>query len=104
MGGTPAAMIVNNSIHHHMKTSLNVISLILSVGFPSVFLAEFLGANLPSMLDPSHTFNAFVVALTLLTLVSDYSRSAKPVALSSSGSDSHVTQQIRQTESLRMAA
>lgn len=64
-----------------MKTSFKNISLLLSASFPATLVAEFLGAHLPSPVDSDHAFNAFVIALTLLVFVTDYSQPVRPIAL-----------------------
>lgn len=64
-----------------MKTSLKAISLFLSAGFPATMVAEFLSARRPSPVDSGHAFNAFVIALTLLIVVTDYSQPVRPLAL-----------------------
>ena len=64
-----------------MKTSLKVISLFFSAGFPATIVSEFLGVRLPAPVDSAHAFSAFVITLTLLIVVTDYSQPVTTLAL-----------------------
>ena len=61
-----------------MKTPLKALSLLFALGFPSALFAQFAGASVPTAIDPGHLFAAFVAALTLLIVWSDYSREDRP--------------------------
>lgn len=62
-----------------MKTSLEVLSLVLAASVPSALAAEFAGIDLPAALDATTAFGAFVVSLIALTALADYSRASKPL-------------------------
>ena len=89
-----------------MKTSLKTISFLLSVGLPATVIADFAGIQLPSALDSAHIFDAFIVALTLLTVVADYSQSAKPTAVTNRApaEGNRVNIPENDSEHLRLAA
>lgn len=61
-----------------MNTYFKTIALIFAAALPVALSAESFGVNLPSLINTSHMFGAFVVALTLLTMSADY-RSTKPL-------------------------
>ncbi len=60
-----------------MKTSLTFASFFFSVALPSAVAADALGLNSALPLDPTSLFGALVISLTLLTVVSDYSRAPR---------------------------
>jgi hypothetical protein len=60
-----------------MNTSLKFFALFFAVALPGTVAAEFAGFSLPASVDSMHVFSAFVVALVLLTVVSDYSVAAR---------------------------
>jgi len=64
-----------------MKTSLKIIALVIAAGFPVAALAEFAGLSFPVSLSPETVLGVFVTALVGLTLVSDYSRKARNLAV-----------------------
>lgn len=58
-----------------MKTSfLSTLALSLAASFPASLVASFAGLHLPTLLDTTHTFGAFVTVLTLHTVCADYAR------------------------------
>lgn len=65
-----------------MKTTLKLLALFIAIALPSAFAAEFIGVSLPSSLDPLHTFSAFVVVLSVLTLFADYAATDRRLARS----------------------
>ena len=89
-----------------MKTSLKNISLLLSASFLVTMVAEFFGARMPAMVDPSHLFNAFVIALTLLVFATDYAQPVRPTVLArpTRHSIARVDQPSRDCDNLRLAA
>lgn len=58
-----------------MNTLLKITSLLLVVAIPTAFSAEAYGINLPAPINTASLFGAFVVSLTLLTMLADYSGS-----------------------------
>jgi hypothetical protein len=89
-----------------MKNSFKVISLIFSAGFPATLVAEFFGARLPVMVDPSHMFNASVIALTLQVFATDYAQPVRPMVLARPTRHpiARVDQPSRACDNLRLAA
>jgi hypothetical protein len=89
-----------------MKTSLKNICLLLSASFLVTMVAEFFGARMPVMFDPSHMFNAFVIALTLLVFATDYSQPVRPMVLTRPSRDpiARLDQPCRDCDNLRLAA
>lgn len=65
-----------------MKTSLKVLSLFTAALLPGSVAAEFAGVPVPTGLDPTSAFVAFVVTLVALTAFADYSRVAQPLPVS----------------------
>ena len=55
-----------------MNTFLKSLALILTAAVPVAFSVESLGLSLPTPVNTAHLFGAFVVVLTLLTLLADY--------------------------------
>ena len=55
-----------------MNTFLKFASLVLAAGIPAAFTAEAFGLAVPAVINTSHVFTAFVVTLTLLTMLTDY--------------------------------
>ena len=86
-----------------MNTILKTLSLILAAAIPVAFSAESNGFDLPVAFNTGHLFGAFVVALTLLTLFSDY-RSAKPLRLYRSAATAAPANTTAARSVLRLAA
>ena len=55
-----------------MNTILKTFALLLAAGVPAAFGAESFGVVLPSVVNTSSLFGAFVLVLTLLTVLADY--------------------------------
>lgn len=55
-----------------MNTLLKTIATLFAAGFPVAFSAESFGVSLPELFNAAHMFGAFVVAVTLLTMLTDY--------------------------------
>ena len=87
-----------------MKNSLQAISLLLAASIPGTILAESLGARLPVALDTEHVFGAFVVAVTLLTVLTDYTRSTKPLTIPAPLPTAHIAQFPSSHAAERLAA
>lgn len=75
-----------------MNTLLKTIALITAAGFPAAFSAESFGFSLPTYVDAPHMFGAFVIALTVLTLLSDYAET-KPLCLDTCAKSANATTQ-----------
>ena len=63
-----------------MNTSFKTIVFVFAIGLPVSLFAQLCGATLPSVIDSSHMFVAFVFSGILLTAFSDYSRRPQSVA------------------------
>lgn len=61
-----------------MNTFFKSTALVLAAAFPAAFCVESLGLTLPSAFNTAHMFGAFVIALTLLTMSTEY-RTRKPL-------------------------
>jgi hypothetical protein len=72
-----------------MKSSLKVLSLLLAISVPGALFAQFNGAHLPSTTDAGALFIAFVATLTILTIVSDYTRSPRRLRLPQARGSAH---------------
>ena len=59
-----------------MKNSLKILSLFLAASVPSTIAAEFAGLVVPAPFDTLHVFAAYVMTISLLTMVSDYAKPA----------------------------
>lgn len=56
-----------------MNTLLKIAATVLATGFPLAFTAESFGLTLPGFMNASTMFGTFVVAVTVLTLLTEYS-------------------------------
>lgn len=59
-------------------SALKAVPFVLAATLPASLAAQTLGVAVPSLIDATHLFGAFVVTLTLLTLSADY-RAQKPL-------------------------
>ena len=60
-----------------MKTSLKLIALFFAAALPVALAAETAGFDLPAALDPASLIGAFAATLLVLTVLSDYTRTAQ---------------------------
>ncbi|MBI5770493.1 MAG: hypothetical protein HZA93_22135 [Verrucomicrobia bacterium] len=89
-----------------MKSSLKSLSLTLAISVPGSLFAQLGGAQLPAVATPSFLFIAFVTALTILTVVSDYTHTPRPPRLPQPRGTAHAEiRHLRATSaSFRLAA
>jgi hypothetical protein len=86
-----------------MKNSLTVLALALAAATPAAFIIELAGNVLPTMVDSSHLFGAFMLTFLFKIMLADYARTADAM-LANSATILALPSSVAVKSSFRLAA